>query len=109
MKEPDHVAAVLSELRQAGAQDITILRSARHPRVQWTTRNGQPRFYVLPGTPSDRRGLANARADVRRLLRQDDMLHAEPLRPSRQLTPVERLRQRVRELEAELRRRAISE
>lgn len=104
----EHITAILAELRLAGARDVTVLRCARHPRVQWTARNGEPRVYVLPGTPSDRRGPANARADVRRMLRDDGMLVELP-RPVRAPTPMERLRRRVRELEAELRRRTVSE
>ena len=78
MKGPDHIAAVVTELREAGARDIVVIQGAKHPRVQWTGRNGQRRFYTLSGTLSDRRGLANARADVRRLLRDDGMLRDEP-------------------------------
>ena len=107
MRASDHIAVILSELRQAGARDIVVIRGAKHPRAQWISRHGQPRVYVLPGTPSDRRGLANARADVRRMLREDGMLEDEPFRPPRRPTPVERLRLRVKELEAELRRRSF--
>lgn len=98
-------APILDELRRAGAKDVTLLQRTRHPRLQWVGVHG-PRFYVLPGSPSDWRSLANARADVRRILRQDGMLPVEAPKPPRQPTPVERLRRRVKELEAELRRYA---
>ena len=100
MRPSDHINAVISELRQAGAQDIVVIRRAKHPQVRWSGLRGL-RLYTLPATPSDHRGHANGVADVRRMLRADGMLIETPRQP-RQLTPVQRLQARVRELEREL-------
>jgi hypothetical protein len=52
------------------AADIDIAGSG-HFKITWTTR-GQKRVFVLGRTPSDRRADNNARAILRRLLREEE-------------------------------------
>jgi len=94
--------AVLAELRAAGIHDATVINQARHPRCQWLGPDGSARVYVFPSTPSDHRGLANARADLRRIMRADGLITAPEPRAPRAPTPVQRLQARVRALEAAL-------
>ena len=95
--------AILAELRAAGMQGVTIINQTKHPRAQWSHK-GEPRTYIFPSTPGDgNRGLKNCVADVRRILRQDGLLPAdsEP-RPPKSSPPIERARQQIKALEAEL-------
>jgi hypothetical protein len=93
--------AALSELHAAGIRDVSHARGAKHWQIRWGA-NGTTRVYSLPGTPSDYRSVANVRADVRRMLREDGMLvDREPPRP-RPLDRMSRLEQRVAAVELEL-------
>jgi hypothetical protein len=89
--------AALEVLREAGVHGASVARGGKHLQVQWQV-NGRPRFYVVSGTPSDVRSVANTRADMRRMLRADGLLLEEengtpkPTRLS--------LEQRVQRLEA---------
>jgi hypothetical protein len=65
--------AAREALREAGVHDHTVARGGKHLQVQWFC-NGRPRFYVLPATASDVRAVANTRAGVRRILREDGLL-----------------------------------
>jgi hypothetical protein len=88
--------AAREALREAGVHDHTVVRGGKHLQVQWLWR-GQPRLYVLPATASDVRAVANTRAGMRRILRQDGLLRevVEEKPKSRPLS----LEQRVARLE----------
>ena len=93
--------AALSELHAAGIRDVSHARGAKHWQIRWGA-YGTTRVYSLPGTPSDYRSVANVRADVRRMLREDGMLvDREPAKP-RPLDRVGRLEQRLAALEPEV-------
>jgi hypothetical protein len=64
----DAVTAVL----EAAGVHYTI-RHSKHVRVRWIV-GGHQRLIVVSRTGSDRRGDANARCTVRRMLRQDGVL-----------------------------------
>src|ERR1700731_4484461 len=94
--------AALSELNDAGIRDVVHARGGKHWQIRYAGPNGVARVYSLPGTPSDYRSVANVRADVRRMLREDGMLvDREPAKP-RPLDRVGRLEQRLAALELEV-------
>ena len=94
--------AALSELNDAGIRDVVHARGGKHWQIRYAGPNGVARVYSLPGTPTDYRSVANVRADVRRMLREDGMLvDREPPRP-RPLDRMSRLEQRVAAVELEL-------
>lgn len=66
--------AVKAELAEAGIIP-QITNGGKHIQVSWEGPGGEPRQMTVAGTPSDRRGPANARAVARRMLRQDDAKH----------------------------------
>jgi hypothetical protein len=43
-----------------------------HLKVRWLGRNGRQHLLVLSRSPSDRRASVNARATLRRLLREEE-------------------------------------
>jgi hypothetical protein len=97
----DCLDAALSELNDAGIRDVAHARGGKHWQIRWSA-NGAARVYNVPGTPSDYRSVANTRADIRRLLREDGFLvDREPARP-RPLDRMSRLEQRVAAVELEL-------
>jgi hypothetical protein len=71
-------------------------------QVRWNGSNGATRLYNVPCTPSDYRTVANTRADVRRLLREDGMLVDRAPPPPRPLDRMSRLEQRAAAVELEL-------
>jgi len=66
------VQAIADELEQVGLH-YEILPGRRHPRVCWQAA-GRKRTMFVPGTASDWRSSHNARALVRRWLREDGVL-----------------------------------
>jgi hypothetical protein len=70
------IDAAIAELRAAGVYDYELVRGGKHWQVQWVVKDGVRRFYALPGTPSDWRSARNVRADIRRLLKADDLITA---------------------------------
>lgn len=59
---------------QAGiaASCVRVEFGGKHPRIVWHSRAlGRDRFYVCSATPSDFRSRANARSQLRRMLRDD--------------------------------------
>ena len=62
--------------------------------------NGARRFYIVPGTPSDRRSAQNVRSGIRRILKADGRITAELVAPP---PPPPKLAQRVSDLSAWLR------
>jgi hypothetical protein len=100
----DCLDAVLSELHAAGVRDISHANGGRHRQIRWTGPNGDVRVYNVSfgTTSSDHRSAANARADVRRMLREDGLLVDRPPAAPRPLDRVSRLEQRIAALELEV-------
>jgi hypothetical protein len=67
----DQLEATTCELDAAGV--AYTVEKTRHIKVRWTA-SGKPRMCVMSSTRSDFRATLNARATVRRLLRQDGVL-----------------------------------
>jgi hypothetical protein len=87
--------AAIAELRDAGVYDYEVAHGGRHPQIHWSY-NGARRFYIVPGTPSDRRSAQNVRSGIRRILKADGLITAELVAPP---TPPPKLAQRVSRLE----------
>jgi hypothetical protein len=96
--------AVLSELNAAGVRSISHANGGRHRQLRWAAPNGDPRvFNVSFGTSaSDYRATANARSEVRRMLKADGLLVDRPPPAPRPLDRVSRLEQRIATLELEV-------
>jgi hypothetical protein len=93
--------AALGELHAAGIRDVVHAPGGKHRQIRWQV-NGTTRFYSVPGTPSDYRSIANTKADIRRLLREDGFLvDREPAKP-RAPDQLTRLEQRIAALELEV-------
>lgn len=66
-RELERVA--LDVLRVHGVEDYTLEQTkSTHYKLKWTYQ-GHPMIYVLPSTPSDRRGVENVAAGMRRMMR----------------------------------------
>lgn len=72
MKRNQQLEAVLDELGAVGIKPVVQLNS--HYKVRWYNSSGQERTLVLASTPGGGRGVNNARAMARRMLRQDGVL-----------------------------------
>jgi len=70
MRRNECLTAVLRALDAAGVEPI-IWHGGKHIRVAWHNPHGKQRSVTVPFSASDWRAVRNARADVRRLLRQD--------------------------------------
>lgn len=55
--------------KELGPIPYRLVRSKRHPVIRVEPPGRAPFSVVLPGSPSDRRGLANFRAQLRRKVR----------------------------------------
>jgi Rha family phage regulatory protein len=88
MSNNPELAAVLEELAAVGIKPH-VSNGGKHIKVAWT-HNGMPRIQGVACTPSDARGVQNARARVRRALKEDGLLAAEegPAMPKPHLTVV---------------------
>jgi hypothetical protein len=98
------LAAALEELTKAGIHHPEIARGGKHLQLRWVTPSGQPRMFAVSNTPSDWRSPENARSDMRRMLRADNMLETPEPRtpPPRQLSRIELLERRLAEIERRL-------
>lgn len=67
--------AILDELNAVGIKP-TVEHGGKHFKIQWQ-HHGHMRTQTAAVTPSDWRGVHNARADVRRTLRTDGILAAD--------------------------------
>jgi hypothetical protein len=76
----DCLDAALHELSLAGVRDVTRAFGGKHLQIRWRA-NGTERMYTLPITPSDFRAVANTRATIRRMLREDGMLLTAERKP----------------------------
>ena len=69
-RHPNLVREAISVLGDYGyAADLDL--DAAHLKVRWLGRCGRQHLLVLSRSPSDRRAGANARATLRRLLREE--------------------------------------
>ena len=73
--------AVLRELEAVGIRDVEQIHGGKHWQLRWRVNGHGLRIYNVPCSPSDWRSPHNARAQVRRLLREDGILVA-PERPA---------------------------
>ena len=63
-----HLRILTDWLRNYGAENITINKGGKHPRLVFNF-NGHPRGYVVSGTPTNvDHTIYNAQADIRKLL-----------------------------------------
>lgn len=68
------LAIVLKELKAVGIRPRVEERGSGHKAVVWqASPDKAERMYVVPNSGSDWRGCLNARADVRRFLRADNV------------------------------------
>lgn len=67
------LAVVLAELRAVGLKPTYEKTGGNHYMIHWLVPGKEPRSYVVASTGSDWRGRLNARADVRRLLKADNV------------------------------------
>jgi hypothetical protein len=72
MSRNEYVDAVLAELDRYGIRG-TVDHTSKHIAISWVLPDGQFRMTIVPSTPSDWRGLMNKRAEVRRMLRADNV------------------------------------
>lgn len=72
MKRNEALDFVTAELKARNIRYETQTNGANHIEIRWqTTPDKEVRRYFVPATPSDHRGRLNARAEVRRMLKQD--------------------------------------
>jgi hypothetical protein len=84
------------ELGTYGIRDVIQSRGGKHLQLRWQVDGHPLRSYWLPLTPSDQRGAANTRAEIRRMLREDGILVD---RPTAIAAPAPKIQQRVATLE----------
>ena len=94
--------AVLGELAEVGIWSPQVIGNG-HLQFVWQNAHGQRRMVSISSSPSALSAPAAARADVRRILKQDGMIDVDGARAApRQLSRLERLGQRIHRLEAQL-------
>lgn len=94
---------VINELKRAAVGEIEVVQGGKHQQVRWRVNGSEPRFITIPGSPSDWRWEANLKADVRRMLREDGLLVADPApAPAKPPNRLAQLTQKVRQLEERL-------
>lgn len=67
MANRQYAKILLKELKSVGIRG-TVDWSGRHPRICFLL-GDRPVKFIFPNSPSDRRSLANSRADLRFILR----------------------------------------
>jgi hypothetical protein len=72
MRAEEVLDVIRRELKAHGVTP-TIERTSKHVDVRWQIPGKQPRVYTTSSTPSDWRTRMNARAEVRRMLRADNV------------------------------------
>jgi hypothetical protein len=80
MKRNEALDYVTAEFKSRGIRFETETTGSNHIEIRWqVSKEKEVRSYFVPNSPSDVRGRLNARAQVRRLLRQDGVkLEQEP-------------------------------
>jgi hypothetical protein len=76
------VADAMEMLIAAGARP-QVRNGGKHIKICWLDRHGGRCVLTLPCTPSDRRARANARALLRRLLRDSGSVEGLPAEEAR--------------------------
>ena len=97
----DCLAAALRELEAAGIRAVERANGGKHLQLRWRVNGGPQRLYVMPLTPGDHRAAANARAGIRRLLREDGVL-VDPAK--RDAAPAPRVPNQIELIELQARR-----
>lgn len=67
-----HYEVVSRELTDAGIP-FHVEHGGKHIHFRWE-HDGKPRMFVIPASPSDRRGWLNSRSDLRRILKEDGVI-----------------------------------
>lgn len=81
-KANEEVDVVVQELRACGIKP-QVERTPRHIAISWQAGPDKPpRTVIVSSTPSDWRGRLNARAEVRRYLRADNISLREQAKPA---------------------------
>src|SRR5262245_16040047 len=98
------LAVALRELAAVGLRDVEQVHGGKHLQLRWQVNGHGLRVYNIPVTASDWRAVHNTRAGIRRMLREDGVLHApERQEPAPPPTPkpdrLTALEQRVAALE----------
>src|SRR5262245_55715271 len=89
---------LLSELSSLGLSPRVHTTAGNHTCVEWDIA-GKTNFIVTSTTPSDRRAVLNARADMRRRLKASGLLHeTQPPKPVPLNSPAAHLRNELAEL-----------
>lgn len=86
----DYATLLLPELATHSATDVRVERDHKHPQIGFV-HAGRKLIYVIPSTPSDRRGALNALSDLRNLLGVRRIIHKSsgpPKRRNRTEAPV---------------------
>lgn len=78
-------AAIRDELTAHGAIILRVEHGGKHPRIVFRHK-GRERFYVVPGSASDRRAHLNARRDIRHMLGVKRQTNKNPDRKRKQRT-----------------------
>lgn len=63
----DYIEAAVAEIRRHGVTAWEIDRGHNHPKLRFEWQSKEI-TYILPGTPSDRRGILNSITDLRRVM-----------------------------------------
>lgn len=69
MKRNQQLSVVLRELKRSGRQPS--VREGRHIKITWVGLDGRTQTLIASKTSASARGVANARATVRRMLAQE--------------------------------------
>ena len=73
MKHNPCLMPAIEELRAAGVYNFKVNQN-KHFKLRWAATPTQSRCVTLSGSPSNHNAAANARADVRRLLKLDGII-----------------------------------
>ena len=79
-KGNDVTETIVRELKLHGITP-TLMNGGKHNKILWEA-EGNKRVYVAPITPSDFRARLNARAEVRRMLREDGVSAVVETKPT---------------------------
>ncbi len=70
MKRSDYVDQAGAVLDELGISWDTAVRGSGHITIQWNI-DGRERYFIVPNSPSDCRGLLNSLTDLKKLLAAD--------------------------------------
>lgn len=70
LPEPVRMAiAILGEHNRTADVDLA---NGSHVKIRWVSNNGRKQLFVLARAPNEHRANANARATLRRILREEE-------------------------------------